>query len=93
MSRLLLSASLLAISSGLAQAESLEIIELKPETIEQQSLSVNWDCDVLMLSTSQRYRPTACKSEQNDGDITELQVEKVSAEESSASRMKRKGLY
>ncbi|MGJ8669101.1 MAG: hypothetical protein ACSHXK_06395 [Oceanococcus sp.] len=77
-----------------AHAETLEIIELPPEIPQQQAISLNWDCDVLLLTTSQRYRPTSCKRDaQDDQAVSELQVEKISLEPATPARSPRKGIY
>lgn len=72
---------LLVLASPVLQAEKLEIIELPAEQPQPAKLSLNWDCDVLLLTTSQRYRPGSCKQ---DGEETrkakELPVEHISLE-------------
>lgn len=71
--------------------EQLDVIELDAEQLTKPSISVSWDCDVLLLNTSQRYRPTSCKNDVRrhlDDELDELQVERIALE--SAPQPQRK---
>ncbi len=91
----LLPFALLALITALpAQAEELEIIELEPEIPQADQISLNWDCDVLLLTTSQRYRPTSCQRDSREEDLlTELAVEKLQLESQADATARRKSRY
>lgn len=91
----LLPIALLALITALpAQAEELEIIELEPEIPQANQISLNWDCDVLLLTTSQRYRPTSCQRDSREEDsLTELAVEKLQLESQADATARRKSRY
>lgn len=90
-----LASALLILAASAVQAEELDIIELpaeQPQTVG--TLSLNWNCDVLLLTTSQRYRPGSCKNADDDShQATELPVEPLSPESAKPAPVQRKTRY
>ncbi len=74
--------------AALAQAgdqpfDDVDIIALPSAAPEKPGFSVNWTCDAIVLSSSQRYRPRNCMQRMNEqADIEELEVETIGLENS-----------
>lgn len=97
--RLILAASLPLIShTAVAQAseqnfDEIDIIALPSQAPDKPSLSLNWTCDAIVLSSSQRYRPNTCVERGRKHDqAEELDVETITLEQSpSKAGPSRKG--
>lgn len=89
--RPLIAASLvLASQIALAQAgdqpfEDVDVIALPSQAPEKPAFSLNWSCEAITLSSSQRYRPNNCVERGRNGSTQarELEVETIGLEQAS----------
>ncbi len=99
-----LSAVLLALclGNGPAHAEAgdesvseVGVIELPGDTPQQRrGFSLNWDCDVLLIEDSRRFRAGHCPGEQQAETATELGLEQAQeSSEDAATPRRRKLIY
>lgn len=90
--RLILAAGLLS-GSLAAQAQpgeqnfdDIDIIALPSRSPDKPTLSLNWSCDAITLSSSQRYRPNNCVERgRQRAQTQELDVETIGLEQPTAS--------
>ena len=90
--RLILIASL-SLGSQVATAQAgdqpfddVDIIALPAPTPDKPGFSLNWTCDAIELSSSQRYRPNHCMQRMREQEeVEELEVETIGLEQSPST--------
>ncbi len=93
---------ILSLSFGLAHAEAgdesvseVDVIELPGDAPQQRrGFSLNWDCDVLLIEDSRRFRAGHCPGEERAEAARELSLEQArEADENDATPRRRKLIY
>ena len=75
--------------SGDQPFEDVGVIVLPGSQPSKPDISMNWDCDALMLNTYQRYRPSNCQQdEQAKQPPAELEIEDAKHEPTTSTRRK-----
>ncbi len=81
--------------AGNSSMDEVDVIELPADTPRQsRGFSLNWDCDVLLIEDSRRFRAGHCPGEQRAEAAQELRLEQAPEKgDDGPSQRRRKLIY